>query len=103
MYEDFIGNFPEDQASPLEEKKQGNREAGVSADHYSQANTRSSWTANSGGHYWNKWYNMHTISGLLLLLCLFLYYVTHKRNEKMLFIVVYIFIYYLFHSCQKDL
>lgn len=38
MYEDFIGNFPEDLASPLEAEKQGNREAGVSADHYSQAN-----------------------------------------------------------------
>lgn len=44
MYEDFIGNFPEDKASLLEEKKQGSREAGVSADHYAQANMRSGWT-----------------------------------------------------------
>lgn len=55
MYEDFIGNFPEGQAGPLEEKKQGNREAGVSADHYSQANMKSVWTqtfSNTSGGYW---------------------------------------------------
>lgn len=44
MYEDFIGNFPVDQASPLEAEKQGNREPGVSADHYSQAKMGSGWT-----------------------------------------------------------
>lgn len=34
-----------------------------------------------------------------VLLCSFLYYMTHKWNGKILFIVVYI----LFRSCQKDL
>lgn len=105
MYEDFIGNFPEDQASPLEEKKQGNREAAVSADYYSLANVRSVWiqTFNSDGCKWNKYKNMHTIllSALFCSICVRTMWLTREMKKNYYLYIYFVHVRKTFKHCNN--